>query len=1254
MKQRFLSLMAVAAMSVAAMAQQWTAPVAPTNPSSILLENAADVESGTAYYVMNVGAGQFITGANVWATQISLSSDAIPYVALIAETIDYGTQITGTKGTAMAAPASGWTLRLKERYNLTGDHGRTQGQEWTNGFKTDFIYLFRSDADDGYVDLNNQGKGFVWKFTKNNKGYYYIQTSEEDTNFPNALDEYLGSTGAGKKVKFNCTVEDADIDWIFIPADGFDLEGYTSAASSYAAELAIYNARVPLYDMLNDAAKYGADYSAASEVYNNENATVEELNAAVEALKPNVRQAILPYAKKNSTIDNPVDLTKYILVNPDFNAGNIDGWTVTEGIGQNQGYQDNNTYHNAAEDVHIEKFIEAWRPAPNLLNDGKIYQTINGLPSGHYILECDGIARNQTAASSDQWVSPDDYRGIYLFYNDGSITVHSESTLRDVEDPEGDGRLPTHFTFEFDIDDVESVEIGLMSDDTNLNWMAADNFKLAMAGPSQVLPSYTALRTEVATTNAMLNGNDIIAQQTLIDALQAALQESQPLVDDASDSSKDADYKAAYNKLNTARLAVTASQATYAKLATFVKKLEADQSAYNKPGYNVLLQKIEDLYTNMSQGYDNKSISSDEINEAINSYDEMVKNTIQEMFDTAAQAGAPLDQPLDITPLFDLMQFPTNENKSLTNGYPTDAPVWKNATGTANFKINAATAEVWNAYPFDIYREFNNLPKGKYTLKTHAFYRVTDNATNYPAYQNGEYEGDEYAYIYAGNSHTQITNVGALATETQLVEGNDANVGDETTPIYIVNGQAGANKLFTDPAYQAQAESAYISVSSNIIEDGGTLRFGFAGTDLLQGNSWVVIGGVEIFYEGVQGLEEEVQSMLDQLELIDDYGVDGTKALIEKAKQAGESSLTQGKESQEAALKTMQAAIDASKLSKELTQKIGDAFTLYQNKMTELEGTFTDNKLNDILSAIDTSMGSDSYESNEKIQEWLDNLPAAWYDYVLSMQELADASEENPVDLPILVNGTFDDMINQTTAIPTGWTAEFETNGGKGREGVMEFWDASTFDIYQDLPKLKNGYYRLCVDGLYRAGDSNAETEQLIAGNTPANDVYFYALGRAEKKLMQWSDTENGAIPYALADKENVTAIGTLYDLNEELGGFDAPNNQSSLTTFVNEENNRYHNTLVFGYGVDGFAEGSVRIGLKKTVAVAKDWCPFDNFKLEYLGPECPTAVEAVEAQTSNAPAVIYTIDGRQSNRLGRGINIVRQANGKVAKVLVK
>lgn len=63
---------------------------------------------------------------------------------------------------------------------------------------------------------------------------------------------------------------------------------------------------------------------------------------------------------------------------------------------------------------------------------------------------------------------------------------------------------------------------------------------------------------------------------------------------------------------------------------------------------------------------------------------------------------------------------------------------------------------------------------------------------------------------------------------------------------------------------------------------------------------------------------------------------------------------------------------------------------------------------------------------------------------------------------------------------------------------------------------------------------------------------------------------------------------------------------------------------------------------------------PFDNFRLYYLGTTAPDAVESIAVDTQAAPAAIYTLDGRQASTLQRGINIVRRADGKVQKVLVK
>ena len=79
MKQRLLTAALLLAATLAAWAQNWTAPV---NPAT-----GVDPVDGGTYYIRNVGCGQYIIGANSWATQISVSTDYSPYFSVVAEAV---------------------------------------------------------------------------------------------------------------------------------------------------------------------------------------------------------------------------------------------------------------------------------------------------------------------------------------------------------------------------------------------------------------------------------------------------------------------------------------------------------------------------------------------------------------------------------------------------------------------------------------------------------------------------------------------------------------------------------------------------------------------------------------------------------------------------------------------------------------------------------------------------------------------------------------------------------------------------------------------------------------------------------------------------------------------------------------------------------------------------------------------------------------------------------------------------------------
>ena len=78
-------------------------------------------------------------------------------------------------------------------------------------------------------------------------------------------------------------------------------------------------------------------------------------------------------------------------------------------------------------------------------------------------------------------------------------------------------------------------------------------------------------------------------------------------------------------------------------------------------------------------------------------------------------------------------------------------------------------------------------------------------------------------------------------------------------------------------------------------------------------------------------------------------------------------------------------------------------------------------------------------------------------------------------------------------------------------------------------------------------------------------------------------------------------------------------------------------------------------LGAKKEEANTDggNWTTLDNFQLFYLGTTEPTAVNDAKAKTNSAtPAAIYTIGGIKIDRAAKGINIIKNADGSVTKVV--
>lgn len=1176
------TLMAFAIAALTTMAQTWAPPTKPERPAFPDLKYPelpiADLEYGSAYYIRNVATGQFITGANAWGTQISVTEDMLPYASFVIDDIE-------SSNIADKADYPGCCLislngtHYFSGYKPNGDY--LDNREFKGG-----TYMFRETETTGQLDRRSQ-VCYYWKIVKVGE-YYRIQSAPGLGGFNPNGDQWIYDQGAGKPVLLNGTEDTPGIDWQFVPYDALDREEFRAQAEAYneqfgplkeqydidfeayQAALPLYNAKLLLYELLCDATLCEANTDDAGAVYLNPESTEEEINAAAELLRSQVRDQMLVYAKEKSTPENPIDMTKYLLLNPAFNAGNADNWTVTEGIGQNLGYQDNTIYVNDEEDIEVNQFIEAWTPAPATLADGSISQIIYGLPSGHYRLECDAMAQNQTGVESDEYVDVEDFQGVYLYYSDGEIVVPSDFIIKPavVEDEYGDIQLkPKHYVFEFDIDQADSILVGILLQNANVNWVLADNFRLIAAGPSQTPPSFTALRGEYTISKKLLDSQYEGAQKTVEEALIKAADEALDLIEAGVDPTKSEAYTAAFTTLKNARTEMQTSIDAYKHLAKFLETLYADLDSYNGKAYcEPVSEAIEQLTGQMEDGYDKGTLTPAEIDQTIAAYSGMISEQLSAVFNQLADKGEELSEPFDITLLFPHMSYAYGTTQtSFAGGYPANEPVWMNPDGIAQFKTNYSTAEVWDKLPFEIYRDFENLPAGKYTIETHAFTRVGENQDNYDNWKAGAFAEGGYAYIYAGNNKAELINVAELAVPETDTGYAAITVDEDGNQMFVPNSQQSFYNLLNDPNSADRVEKTRVSATGIVAKDGGTLRVGIVGTDMLLPKHWVIWSAFKLYYHGssdevlLSALNEEITALISQAEE-ENVNIDETIAALDAAIQTADDALAiNNVETKSAAIDKLKAALALAGEEHTLMRELINVAASYDEQ--ELFSDYNDTAYPALKEEIDNCIYNEGVGTKtlQQVRDYIDALPSAFFRYLLSDVVLDDATPDSPVEMTgLLVNPEFTAATTANRTAPQGWVLELEKpdqGNVQSNNGGYEIWNTGGARFYQELPFLREGYWRLTVDGLFRTGTADETLKRYNAGEL---DVYGYLfVNQDSTKLYNWfAEGQCTTEELGLGGMQRVTAAqDTLY----------APNTGASIQNYF--YSGRYiDNTLDFEY----------------------------------------------------------------------------------------
>jgi len=1209
MKQRLLSFVAIAALSCVAMAQTtWTPPVLDASKATELKSSETD-----RVYLYNVGAGQFLIGGTAWGTHAALGT---------------GLPIRLTQNT-------------DETWNIYFFEGSKNQQ-----------LLFRSTNDDVYIDFKGTGCQF-WTITKAGD-FYRIQTDINNATYGQEAmpGTYMGHSpsrddkDSGGNVIADSHIgvwgnvtedeEDAHIDWLII------------SEAAYQEYYSIVNLKTQLLSIINliEEMEFEVDQKFIN-VLNNNNASLEEVQAAIDEIKP----SFIETASEVASDDNPINVTPLFLINPDFAGKSTQGWTLTGAYAKTQ----NNSPHPIQEGDGVGEegldtggWLEFW-------NSGGIdqyqdaHQVIDDLPAGSYLLQLVGCGTGGK---------------LYAITNG----IRQEATI-----PNNNVQ---RISFEF-------VHIGgdltygfdfTPASGSNPAWVAVDKFRLYYLGVGES-PTITIMRSALETLDSYLQQEEgFRVGSTLFNEMLTLATQAQGLIENKSDD-EELNTSVITNIQDMANRAAAEASA-YVSLTEFkTNTLPSDKARFQtlagiSAAYATLYTKVtKDWEDAVASAIENYSWNKAQIEEFFSEYNDAVAQAATDyqaevrtaLDDAAAKvaAGEQLSAPLDITALYSALTFPSTKTlaKDLEDKYNWNWTQIEKFDDNDGLKFDHHTAEGWSCI-FDANTTVKDLPAGKYTVKVNAFYRPMSTSL----YEEKEYTGQDLAFFYVSNGVS--TKQESILNWDNLLEFFPKTIVDDEEKDTRPNNQTAAHDLFTAGSEATQKTALELSA---ILRKGGDLTIGAKDIEGVASDCWVVWSDITLLYEGAidaDALDDAIASLIERAEELSEIEevtfVEKAIGNLETAVSNGTKAIKEGgQKEKETAVEQLTNAIEYAEATTPLWRELsgyseGESYVpglaeTYQNKIDNIEGMiFDDEKYPALLAEIIDLEGG--YKSNEEIEDYIARIKAGWYPFLLSVQGLDEATEDDPFDMSLLINNaTFDDMTGATKADPQGWTCKYESKDGGGRDGVAEFWNASAFNIYQEIPTLKDGYWRLSVDAVYRAGD--AEKEAKDDNGNYKNDEYLY-VNDLTTKIIQWSDTERGAIKPD--DPETYTPIQQLY--TQDGVQFDAPNSQANFLQFI--EKGRYHNVLIFQYGegIEDALSGSITIGLKKTVAVANDWCPFDNFKLEYLGTEQPTAVESLGTKAAAGAAIssIFSIDGRQQSQLRRGINIVRTADGKVTKVLVK
>lgn len=1100
-----------------------------------------------------------------------------------------------------------------------------------------FVPLAEGDYPHAFVDMAGTWQGaHQWVIDELPDGTYSLAINPSHEVGGRAPGCFFGSRS---DFDLYCDVEEdedeAQISWLFLDGDA----------------ISIYKIRCEMYELLYEAEEYPTiNLNPISEVYDNPNATLKEIQTALTTLKASIAEAQLAdYDDINP--DNPFDVTINFITNPTFDD-DLNGWTVKD-----MHHDPNGTpYGSEEEGNYVQSFCEQWVGGAPLGREVGISQSL-ALPAGLYRLSANAIATAQYAGGAQ-------VEGVKLYVKTDQEYSVSVAT---------GNNAPQHYVIEFIADGVNPVEIGFHVDaNTIANWTAVDNFELFYLGKTTWSAAYLELKNAVAVAEGKFPADEVEwiegANATVIAEYQAAYKAAAELA--AVPTSADEACTAAAQALLKALEALEASQKDYSRLT------DAANAAVNLSGYaeeRNLNEELDELFSEMYGAIEGMEAGKEEIDAFINKYnvynalwsviefcndriqansdDEdciaIIENGIAEVENAwhegscattdevaalkekienaiAAHLNAQIKPGDDLTHLLINPSFEDNANGWDTNGY--DAPGGLGDKLAEYFQKN-----------FNLSQTLRSMPKGRYTLTCQGFQR----------------RSTVNAVLYANNDEKLLHHVRDFEREEGLYSDGSGNWPQDSNNdgMFCPNSTAGSNTWFTSGETDEDGNPLYTNILDFFLLDGekNDVTLGVKSDN---NGDWTLVDNFTLTYHGnnAEDYAPALEALIAELnEVITPENGDEqyvTKKLSNTAStainQAQDAIKNNNADACIAAIPVLKAAIEEAKTTVVVTRQLADDYSYITDyRMDEVKSSDPDFKA--YLETIVSDLSSGNIADDAAVEQRIEDLKVRFTQYV--QYDGKDATEEKPFDMTAaIMNPQYECFLGATEEAGSeynafGWEGDVPNCNEFSAEFFRMDWTEG-IDIHQTIKGLAPGWYKLRVQGYNRQGYGNEYVDTL------ASNADLYA-GEYSTRLRDVLEDKSESSLYDEDEEGKVEIDGVTY--------YYPSNMPTSMAYF---EEGYYWNMLKFEIKE---GQNEITIGIRKNSYKYWDSVMFDNWQLEYVGATEPTEQEtAVEnIALSNITSVkYYTLDGVEMSRPVKGVNIIKRTDStgrvNVCKIMVK